>query len=100
MRLPFRDLTDVVDCEGDPAAVLMKGNLPAIRTSSQRALGQVFQPYFAEDLRRLRRRVNGSKPEQTDIGNSHAVIITVMQITLVERTADGVPLMGPGMPLA
>jgi hypothetical protein len=55
MWLPLRNLTDVLDREGDPAAVLMKGNLPAVRTGPQSALCQVLEPQIPEDLRSLRR---------------------------------------------
>lgn len=54
MRLPGRDLADVVHGKRDPAPVLVEGHLPAVRTCPQRALGQLFEPQAAEDLRRLR----------------------------------------------
>ena len=71
MRLSLGDLTDVVDREDDPAAVLMEGNLPAVRASPQRTLRQVFKPQLAEDLRRLRRREDRSQAKSTYIRNSH-----------------------------
>jgi hypothetical protein len=60
-RSAFRDLADVIDGERDPAAILMEGNLPPVRASPQRALRHVFEPEAAEDLRRLRRREDGSQ---------------------------------------
>ena len=53
MRLSLRDLTEVVNREDDPAAALMEGNLPPVRTGSQRALGQAFESKLAQDFRRL-----------------------------------------------
>ena len=75
VRLPFRDLADVVDREDDPAAVLMERDLSAVRASSQRALRQVFEPEVAEDLGRLRRGENASKAEGTHIGGRHIAMI-------------------------
>ena len=65
MRLPLGDLADVINREGDPAAVLMEGNLPAVRASSQCALRQVFQPQLTENFRCLRWRVDASKPKRS-----------------------------------
>jgi hypothetical protein len=81
VRLTFRDLADVIHGERYPAAILMEGNLPPVRASPQRALRHIFEPEAAEDLRRLRRREDGSQAEHAHIRDSHAIIITVMQIT-------------------
>jgi hypothetical protein len=83
VRVSLGDLTNVVDRKDDPAPALMEGNLPAVRASPQRTLRQVFKPQLAEDLRRLRWRINASETQRTYVGNSHMGIITVMQITLL-----------------
>ena len=61
MRLPLGDLADVLHRENDPAAVLMEGDLPAVRACLQRALGQVFEAEAAEDLGGLRGGENASE---------------------------------------
>jgi hypothetical protein len=91
VRLSLGNLTDVFDREDDPAAALMEGNLPTVRASPQCALRQIFEPQGAEDLRRLSRREDGSKPEGAYVGSSHINIITVMQIIHM------IPLLGIAM---
>jgi hypothetical protein len=55
VRLSLSDLPQVLNREDDPPAVLMERNLPTVRASSQRALGQVFEPKAAQDRSRLSR---------------------------------------------